>query len=145
MSRITDHQSPSEIEITISATVDHVDRAVVSVKKTLAAKFSNYDDFSLELILRETLMNAVKHGSGYDAKKKIFLKLSWDDQYFYIQIRDEGQGFSYTPGIPKKAIPDSESGRGLPIIEYYAKQIRFNETGNEVKIKTRISKREPNA
>ena len=136
------HKTQTFVDIIIPATIDSVDQTIISVKGRLEAAFSSYGDFALELVLREALMNAVKHGSGYDAKKKVSLQLTWDTQYFYIRIRDEGPGFLYEAPVSSHTAPSAESGRGMPIIEYYADQISFNDTGNEISIKVAILKSE---
>jgi len=135
-------QPPVSISIEIPGTVDHVDQTIVSIKKTLEDEFLTYADFALELVLREALMNAVKHGNHYDAGKKVFLTLAWDKEWFFIAIRDEGDGYLYQSPNSSQMIPSDESGRGLPIIEYYADQISFNKKGNEIRIKIAIFKPE---
>ncbi len=130
----------SFIEIEINATVEQVDEAVIAVKTRLQREFSEYEDFALELVLREALMNAVKHGNDFDAGKKVHLEVTWDQHFFYIQIKDEGLGFSYVPKESAPLVPSNENGRGLPIIEHYAEQLEFNDRGNEIRIKVSILK-----
>lgn len=90
--------------------------------------------FPVEMLLRESLNNALIHGNGEDGNKWIQAKLRVTRKWIVLQITDEGSGFNHRRG--RKAVPDpeSESGRGMAIYSLYAHRISFNSTGNRVSL-----------
>lgn len=92
--------------------------------------------FAIRLSLEEAITNAVKHGNRGDRNKRIFLRYHVDDQLAVICIRDEGNGFD-PRRIPDPTAPNRLSlpnGRGIMLMEAYMDEVRFNETGNEVRL-----------
>jgi serine/threonine-protein kinase RsbW len=85
------------------------------------------------LLARECLNNAVKHGNGGDASKRVALSLRFSKQQIRLRVADQGQGFDWKRALaaapPRR---NKESGRGLKIIRWYAERVRFNARGNEI-------------
>ena len=88
------------------------------------ARGLGFDEDALHEIgvsVRETLVNAVTHGNRYNAKKKVHLSVSGENNRLEIEIADEGAGFD------AQAVPDPlgetnllrQSGRGLLMIRAY--------------------------
>ena len=89
--------------------------------------------FSLELLAREALNNAIIHGSQMDPAKKIYAELLCDENSLQLTVRDEGSGFNWRGTLQKDMVADNkENGRGLKLYQLYADQVEFNEIGNQV-------------
>ena len=98
--------------------------------------------FSLEILAREALNNAVIHGSQMDSDRKIYAELLCDEQVLKLKVRDDGPGFNWQAILQREIVDDhKESGRGLKLYQYYADPVEFNESGNQV-ILTRKLKRD---
>ena len=78
-------------------------------------------------------MNAIKHGNGSDASKRVFLRCNLSPERIWIEIRDEG-----TDSI-QGTLPDwptegphlqTASGRGVMLMRAYMSFVEFNECGN---------------
>jgi serine/threonine-protein kinase RsbW len=96
--------------------------------------YSESAAFGIKLALEEGLVNAVKHGCGYDSSKRIEVQYSIDAEKAVICITDEGQGFD-----PAR-VPDPRAdenivktcGRGIMLMRFYMDEVRYNERGNQV-------------
>jgi len=100
--------------------------------KLRANGWSREEIFGIHLALEEGLMNAIKHGNGSDARKRVFLRCNLSPERIWIEIRDEGNGFN--PGL----LPDptaaenlqTPSGRGVMLMRAYMSRVEYNECGN---------------
>ncbi len=53
------------------------------------------DDFDLNLILDEAIVNAMEHGNSWDPAKNVTVKIYNNSKNIQILIEDEGSGFNY--------------------------------------------------
>jgi anti-sigma regulatory factor (Ser/Thr protein kinase) len=93
----------------------------------------------LRLGLQEALVNAAKHGNNLDPSKTVVVHFSVvNDEYWWI-ISDEGSGFS----PPRRSHADddgilpndeSESGRGLCLLNQIFDQVHWNRQGTELRL-----------
>ncbi len=92
--------------------------------------------FAIKLALEEALINAIKHGNKFDARKKVRVVATVNPHQAEITIEDEGCGFE------RKCIPDPTrdenleklSGRGLLLIESYMDEVQWSRGGCCVRI-----------
>jgi len=87
-------------------------------------------EFSSELLLREALTNAVIHGSGGDASRRIECVVRINRRRMLLMVADQGGGFDWHNQRWGVAGPADCSGRGMEIFRRYATHIRFNTKGN---------------
>ena len=82
------------------------------------------DTFYAHLCLEEALVNAIVHGNGGDAARKVRLLLSEEDGCCVIRVCDEGHGFRVDDVKP----PDREThgGRGICLIRYCMDDVRYD-------------------
>lgn len=139
-----------EPEITVTSTLDSrvesVDLAEEAVRRfTLEAGFDESDQYFIGLAAREILMNAVKHGNGFDANKKVAVRLSKDEENLTIEVSDEGTGFQME-SVPDPRAPENQqrrSGRGLAIALAIMDEFRVEKNspnGTHVRMMKRIRK-----
>jgi len=107
----------SEIkELKLPSRIESVDEAA-SQAESFVKDNGLSEDFAsaIDLAVRESVANAVKHGNKFDPEKDIELKLECSDKGVEILVRDFGPGFSIDE-IPDPTNPDNllkESGRGI--------------------------------
>jgi len=109
-----------------------VDPVCREIRAFLEDKGQKAACFPVELLAREWLNNAIIHGNGRDAAKKVALNLEVGRKWICLQIIDEGRGFNWRKA--KRAPPEDTvtGGRGMPISAVYAQRVSFNQRGNRV-------------
>ncbi|MCK5671977.1 MAG: ATP-binding protein [Spirochaetales bacterium] len=124
----------SSIKDRFCASYKEVDIFCLKVEKVVKELSLDKELFSLQLMLREGLLNAVKHGCNNQGSLKIDCSLLIYDNEYKIEIEDPGDGFNW--GSPKhESNLDDSSGRGLSIIDKYSSSFYFNEKGNKLTIR----------
>ncbi|MBF0379132.1 MAG: ATP-binding protein [Desulfamplus sp.] len=99
--------------------------------------------FAIQLVMREGLTNAVRHGNCFNAAKIVRCYVKIDkNQMLIVEIEDQGEGFNWkreqTKDI-KDLDDDSDHGRGLMIMEQYFSRYWYNERGNKLTLEKHIS------
>ncbi len=116
----------------------------------LLAKVPSELQAELRLGLQEALVNAAKHGNKLDPSKTVAVEFSiLKDSYFWI-ISDEGSGFAPSCECnihPEEYLPpeESESGRGLCILNLIFDEVRWNSQGTQLMLFKRITKTKASA
>lgn len=128
---MTTYKLSSQIQSTLQA----VDEEVIRILNDLDRQLENYNRFSLDLILREALNNAVVHGNQNDPELVIYLSVMLVGKWFHIRIEDQGEGFDWTTRMLSDIKPEEVSGRGLPIILHYGEEVQLNSKGNRISFK----------
>lgn len=98
--------------------------------------FDNHELFAITLAVEEALINAIKHGNGNDARKKINIEYAVEVAEVYVKILDEGKGFEFA-AIQNPLLPENltrECGRGIYLMRSLMSEVRYNATGNEVQM-----------
>lgn len=92
--------------------------------------------FDIRLCLEEAIINAIKYGNKCNKDLPVYVSHSFANGKLEITIRDKGKGFNYAD------IPDPRSngnilkhgGRGLFLIRNLMDEVKFNDSGNEIKM-----------
>ena len=107
------------------------------------------DDDALHWVgvaVRESVINAIKHGNGNDEQKRVFVEftpLHADAPGLSIRVRDEGPGFD-PEGLPDPLAPENmlkASGRGIFLIRNFMDEMhlqRAPEGGMEMVMVKRV-------
>ena len=131
----------NSIDISLSATLENIDRADEETKRFLWRMGLETETFAIRLAVREGLLNALQHGSSGDPNKIIRHGLRLEDKFLIIEIEDEGSGFDWSAYMGKKAALTSGSGRGLAIMRNYCTDIEYNAKGNRLFLRKEIGER----
>jgi len=97
-------------------------------------QWNDKDLFAVELVLEESLANAVKHGNNSDPSKSVRFACKLNRDRFYARIEDEGRGFD-PDAVADPREPENQmlaSGRGILLVKHFATRIKWNEHGNVV-------------
>ena len=121
------------IEIDFKACLALVDRVCDEIKETLTGVELPGDAFSVQILLREALNNAVLHGCKGDPGKRVKCLAKWSGSpYITLIVEDEGEGFDWKSYMTRELDECACSGRGVAIMNIYGKRISFSEKGNRV-------------
>jgi serine/threonine-protein kinase RsbW len=93
------------------------------------------EEFDIELALREALNNAVVHGNREDPETKVHIRCRCQPgKELSIVVTDQGKGFDFEKTIANGITtdPDSEHGRGIPLMKAYMDDVHFERGGAEV-------------
>jgi serine/threonine-protein kinase RsbW len=95
------------------------------------------DAFGNVLIaVSEAVNNAIQHGNKNNPDAKVEIKVANQNDTFCIQVKDEGQGFSYED-LPDPTAPENllkDSGRGVFLMKNLADEVEFLNTGSTVNL-----------
>jgi serine/threonine-protein kinase RsbW len=98
------------------------------------------EDFvsAIDLAIRESVANAVKHGNKFAEEKTVDLTLARTDEGFEITVRDYGTGFAIDD-IPDPTNPENllkASGRGILFMRSFMDVVEwYNHEGGGMVVK----------
>jgi serine/threonine-protein kinase RsbW len=100
----------------LASTIENIDVAESAVVE-VASRAGFADDAlgRIALAVREIVANAVAHGNRYDARKKVYVKVSRTAERLEITIADQGDGFDLD-SVKDPRSPEAlfwPSGRGI--------------------------------
>jgi serine/threonine-protein kinase RsbW len=88
------------------------------------------------IAVSEAVNNAIQHGNKDNQEAKVFLQVGTAPNHFYIQVKDEGAGFSFED-LPDPTAPENllkDSGRGVFLMRNLADEVEFLHSGNTVNL-----------
>jgi anti-sigma regulatory factor (Ser/Thr protein kinase) len=112
--------------------LEQVERFCDEFRVFCSTNCARLDAFTAELLLREALTNAVRHGGRSNARQRISCTLRAKPASLLIVIRDGGHGFNWAARGKSCPDPSATGGRGIAILRKYASAVRFNREGNMV-------------
>lgn len=101
--------------------------------------------FGIDLAIRESVANAVKHGNKFDESKSVELELSANGDTLGIKVRDRGAGFA-PDEIPDPTNPENllkTTGRGILFMRTFMDEVEWTnhpEGGMMVKMLKKLEK-----
>lgn len=103
-------------ELKLPSRLESVDEAAIKADE-FAKEQGLGDDFvsAIDLAIRESVANAVKHGNKFAEEKTVDLTLACTPEGFEITVRDHGEGFDVDE-IPDPTNPENllkANGRGI--------------------------------
>ena len=126
-------QTTDSIEFTFSSTMKNIDDVCEQTTHYIQSKIQGIDLylFPINLVIREGLTNAVRHGNKSDPYKMVrFLLTIFDNKAIKLMIEDQGAGFDWRK-LKNSDQPENEDhGRGIMIIGAYFSHYSYNDKGN---------------
>jgi stage II sporulation protein AB (anti-sigma F factor) len=127
----------------------------IKIARNIAQIFFSQLDSSIgflneiKTIVSEAVTNAIIHGYNGDTSMDVFMNLSYDINYIYIEVIDKGIGIldielAKTPMYTTKG-DDDRSGLGLTLIDVFSDVMTIESSlgeGCSIKIIKKISKNE---
>jgi serine/threonine-protein kinase RsbW len=90
------------------------------------------DLFGIEMALEESITNAIRHGNKLDPDKLVKVVCKISAERFWLQVRDEGEGFcpEEVPDCTAMENLETCSGRGVMLIRAFMNKVEYNPCGN---------------
>lgn len=110
--------------------VDATEERVKEIAKRLG--IAEEESYQLGYAVREAMVNAVVHGNGYSANKRVHLTVGSTGTQMSVMIEDEGQGFAADEQADPLAEENllNQSGRGIMIIRAFVDEFKIEKTGH---------------
>ncbi len=126
-------KTEDSIKFNFSSTMKNIDTVCEQTNNYLRSAVDGIEKqlFSINLVIREGLTNAVRHGNAGDPGKNVKFELSLiNKKIIRIMIEDEGEGFDWRERLHETPPDDQDHGRGIIIISTYFSRYSYNEKGN---------------
>ncbi len=142
------------VRLDVPSAFDMVD--VVQVVSDAFTRVAGLDDDAVHwvgLAIRESVVNAMRHGNGNDRRKRVHVEFKVLEEAapcVWIRVRDEGPGFDPST-LPDPLAPENllkSSGRGIFLIRSFMDELtlqRAAEGGMEMVMVKRAGSPEPGA
>ena len=114
------------IELKLPSRIESVDESAVFAEK-VARDWGYGDDFlsAIDLAVRESVANAVKHGNKFDEEKQVEVVMTDSAEGLEMTVRDHGEGFDVA-GIPDPTNPENllkVNGRGILFMRSFMDEV----------------------
>ena len=115
-------------ELTFSSRIESVEEAAKEAEEF--ARNAGLGDeyiFAIDMAVRESVANAVKHGNRFDESKPVNVVFEKDENAFSLFVRDFGQGFDYQhvddPTDPANLL--KANGRGILFMNTFMDEVEW--------------------
>ena len=125
------------VKLQIHSNFDMLD--FVQVVSDRMGHLAGLDDDAIHWIgvaVRESVINAIKHGNANDKSKNVQLSLSLKDSLIKFVVKDEGSGFDYQ-NLPDPTAPENIEkigGRGIFLMKHLSDEVEFKDRGRVVEL-----------
>ncbi|SLM30699.1 Predicted anti-sigma regulatory factor RsbW1 (Serine/threonine protein kinase) [Desulfamplus magnetovallimortis] len=134
-------ESNDSLKIVFSSTMVNIDRTCDESARFLTRCIKGISEhlFAIQLVMREGLTNAVRHGNQLDAGKIVKCSLKvLPDQFIRMEIEDQGDGFNWRSEQVRQMDDEADHGRGLVIMSQYFSRYWYNDRGNRLVLEKQI-------
>jgi len=116
------------IELKLPSRIESVDESAVFAEK-VARDWGYGDDIlsAIDLAVRESVANAVKHGNRFDEEKQVEVVFTDASDGLHLSIRDFGAGFDLET-IPDPTNPENllkVNGRGILFMRTFMDEVEW--------------------
>jgi serine/threonine-protein kinase RsbW len=116
-------------ELRLPSRIESVDEAALQADDFAKAEGLG-DDFvsAIDLAIRESVANAVKHGNKFDETKDVEVTFANSADGFEITVRDHGPGFNVEE-IPDPTNPENllkSNGRGILFMNAFMDEVSWS-------------------
>ncbi len=135
-------QAEDSIRFVFSSTLKNIDSVCEKTTDYLRSKIKGIESqlFPINLVIREGLTNAIRHGNANDPQKEVrfFLTIK-PGSSIQVEIEDQGRGFDWKRQQNEDLPGDEEHGRGIIIMDTYFTNYSYNDRGNILYLEKDIS------
>lgn len=118
----------TEKKLNLPSEIESVEKAASEAEKfARASGLGDAELFAIDMAVRESVANAVKHGNKFDDAKKVDVTFSNSESGFEVMVRDYGVGFSVEE-IPDPTNPENllkASGRGILFMNNFMDSVEW--------------------
>ncbi|MEP7074582.1 MAG: ATP-binding protein [Acidobacteriota bacterium] len=132
------------IELKLPSRIESVDESAVFAEK-VARDWGYGDDIlsAIDLAVRESVANAVKHGNKFDEEKQVEVAFTDLADGLELSVRDFGPGFDIA-GIPDPTNPENllkVNGRGILFMRTFMDEVEWEKADGGGMIVKMLKKR----
>ncbi len=128
-----------KVEIKLPSRIESIDQAAIEADEFAKSRGFG-DDFvsAIDLAIRESVANAVKHGNKFDETKNVEVTFADSSDGFEVTVRDYGEGFDVDE-IPDPTNPENllkANGRGILFMNSFMDEVSWsNHAGGGMVVK----------
>jgi serine/threonine-protein kinase RsbW len=126
---LTDEKMELRREIILESQLESVEKAAAAADAfVVEAGFDAEFGYSIDMAVRESVANAIKHGNKLDEGKSVEMNLSSDGDEMTISVRDQGEGFA-VEDIPDPTNPENllkVNGRGILFMNSFMDEVNWS-------------------
>jgi serine/threonine-protein kinase RsbW len=114
------------VKLDISSRFEMLD--VVQTALVQVCQLVGFDEESvhyMSVAVRESVVNAIKHGNKQDETKRVHVQFTVHDKALEVEVRDEGRGFD-PAGVPDPLAPENllkAYGRGIFFMRQFMDEV----------------------
>lgn len=136
--------SGSVVRIEFSSRLDMLD--VVQNLSDHMSRLGQLDEqaaYSVGVAVRESVINAIKHGNGEDVDKRVIVEFGVEPSQLVVRVLDQGAGFDPAT-VPDPLDQDSQlksSGRGILFMRSFMDELMLRpgpDGGTEVRMVKKV-------
>lgn len=121
------------VEFDIPSKVEYLDGILNHLSERLVTlRVVEPESIEVVVALDEAIVNAIKHGNGYDPAKRVKIVAEISNGEAHFEVTDEGPGFR-EQDVPDPCLPENllrTSGRGILLIRSIMDEVSFKGRGN---------------
>ena len=130
-------KAKGHLHLVFTSKLEYLDPIVDETEAFLAPLIQDDDlSYKIVLLVSEAVTNAIEHGNGLDASKKVLVDLTIGRKQIQLTVEDEGEGFQRD--AVQNPIDDAnilmDGGRGIFFIEEMADDVSYELNGRRVHI-----------
>lgn len=115
-------------QLELPSRIESVEEAAVAADEfAKSCGFGDEISFAVDLAVRESVANAVKHGNKFDESKMVQMTMADGPEGFEITVRDFGSGFSMEdiadPTDPENLL--KTNGRGILFMRSFMDEVEW--------------------
>jgi len=116
------------VRLDIASRIEMLDTVQVTLANLSAlVGFDEEAVHYMSVAVRESVVNAIKHGNQLDATRRVQIEFVLDDRALEIHVQDQGKGFD-PDGVPNPVAEENllkAYGRGIFFMRSFMDEVRF--------------------
>ena len=132
------------VQLTLPSRIESVDEAAAGAESfAKAAGLADDMIFAIDLAVRESVANAIKHGNKFDGSKVVEVTLDQTSVGVEIKVRDYGSGFrpEENPDPTDRENLLKANGRGILFMRSFMDEVEWSNADGGGLIVTMVKKR----
>lgn len=117
------------VKLDVASRIDLIDMVQTVLGHLVGiAGFDADQSHYMSVAVRESVVNAIKHGNHLDEGKRVALVFSLRTQTLEVEVRDEGEGFD-PAAVPDPLAPENllkPDGRGIFFMRSFMDEVSYS-------------------
>ncbi|MCG6927550.1 MAG: ATP-binding protein [Acidobacteria bacterium] len=116
------------VKLDVATRIEMLD--IVQTVLTQLCKIVGFEDETIHYLavaVRESVVNAMKHGNGHDESKRVVIQFTLLDQAIEVEVKDQGKGFEPRE-VPDPLAPENllkAYGRGIFFMKQFMDEVTY--------------------